>query len=284
MSRSNYAELIRSGALELRQAGIDDPVREARQLLRLASGLSTAELIAREKDEPPADTLAKFEALIRKRAQRMPFAHLSGSAAFFGLTLKSDHRALIPRPDSECVVDLALSYVPADANWAIADLGTGTGALLAAVLDQRPKSKGIAVEASADAADLAAENFEALSLSDRTQVFRGSWADWQDWRTCDLIISNPPYIRSHVIAELAPEVRDHDPRDALDGGIDGLTAYREIITLAAGDVKRGAHLILEIGYDQKAAVTALLEREGFAHLQHAQDLGGNDRAIAATKT
>lgn len=284
MSRSDYAELIRSGALELRQAGIDDPVREARQLLRLASGLSTAELIAREKGEAPADTLARFEALIRKRAQRMPFAHLAGFAAFFGLTLKSDHRALIPRPDSECVVDLSLSYVPADANWTIADLGTGTGALLAAVLDQRPKSKGIAVEASADAADLAAENFEALSLSDRARLFRGSWADWPDWSTCDLIISNPPYIRSHVIAELEPEVRDHDPRDALDGGVDGLTAYREIIRLAADNMKRGAKLVLEIGYDQKAEAAALLETAGFADLQHAQDLGGNDRAIAATKT
>ncbi|MCR9194724.1 MAG: peptide chain release factor N(5)-glutamine methyltransferase, partial [Hyphomonas sp.] len=218
------------------------------------------------------------------RADRQPFAHIAGRVDFYGLELWSDGRALIPRADSECVVDLALMKIPEDAAWHLADLGTGTGALLAVLLSQRPRASGTAVEQSAAAISLADENFETLNLTGRVQLVHSSWAEWSGWDRCDLIISNPPYIASDVIPDLAPEVRDFDPMDALDGGPDGLAAYREIIALAGDRMTSGARLVLEIGFDQKGAVTELLGSAGFVQLEYRRDLGGNDRAIAAVKS
>ena len=284
MNQTSYDALLSRAAEQLRQSGIGDARAEARRLLCLAAGLSSAALIAAERDPAPEEHCDAFRALVANRAARQPFAHIAGQTAFYGLTLKSDARALIPRSDSECVVDLALSLMPANAAWQIADLGTGSGALLAALLSQRPEARGIAIDASRDASALARENFDLLGLRERIESMTGSWSDWTGWGACDLIISNPPYIQRDVIATLEPEVRAHDPLDALDGGADGLDAYREIIALAATRMKPGAHLVLEIGYDQKASVSGLLSAHGIGDLQHRQDLGGQDRAIAATKT
>lgn len=284
MTGPSYAELIRAGSEKLRAAGLTDPVREARQLMLLASDFEAAGLISAEMDLADPEHRAAYDMLIAMRADRHPVAHISGWAPFYGLRLRSDSRALIPRADSEPVVDLALEQIEPGRAWQIADLGTGTGALLAALLMARPECSGTAIDLSADALSLAEENFEQLHLSSRTELFSGSWVDWTGWSTCDLIISNPPYIRTAVLQTLAPEVREHDPRMALDGGPDGLIAYREIIAHAALQLQIGAHLVLEIGYDQKTAVTGLLQAAGFTKIQYRQDLGGNDRAIAATKT
>ena len=284
MNGPSYSELIRVGSEKLRDAGISEARHEARLLMLLASDLSAAELISRDVETAAPDHRAAFDMFVRMRKSRKPYAHISGWVEFRGLSLKSDHRALIPRTDSEIVADLAIDLIPDDAAWRLADLGTGTGALLAAILTARSRTRGVAVEASADALHLAADNFDSLGLSGRSQLFLGPWSQWTGWEVCDLIICNPPYIRSTVIPALAPEVRDHDPMEALDGGVDGLSAYREIIALGAQHMKPGAHLVLEIGFDQKTAVSALLTANGFSDLQHRQDLGGHDRAIAATKT
>lgn len=284
MNAATIAEMMRLGGEKLHNAGLEDPRGEARRLLCLVAGYSAATLIAREQDTVPAALKTAFDMAIKLRAERHPFAHIAGRVDFFGLEIRSDGRALIPRSDSECVVDLALSRIPEGAAWQVADLGTGTGALLAALLSQRLQASGIAIEQSRAALSLAAENFAHLDLSPRVQLLQGSWAGWTGWDQCDLIVSNPPYICSDVIPDLAPEVRDYDPVDALDGGPDGLDAYRQIITLAAKQMRPGAHLVLEIGYDQKTSVLDLLQSAGFQQIEHRQDLGGNDRAIAATKT
>lgn len=284
MSSLSYEDLIRAGSKHLSSAGLEEPVREARQLLLLISDLTPALLIAMEQEIVPPDQVEAFKLMINMRAERTPYAHIAGEVEFYGLQLRSDSRALIPRPDSESAVELALESIPDAAALRLADLGTGSGALLAALLTARPQARGIAVEASQDAIMLAAENFESLDIADRVQLFFGSWSDWTGWEVCDLIVSNPPYIRSDVIPNLEPEVRNFDPLSALDGGVDGLTAYREIIALAADQMKPGGHLILEIGFDQKQAVLDLLTQAGFSNLRHKQDLGGHDRAIGATKT
>ena len=284
MSDLSYEDLIRAGSKHLRSAGLDDPVREARRLAQLISDLTPALLIAMEQEPVPPDQIEAFKLMVNMRAERTPYAHIAGEVEFFGLHLRSDSRALIPRSDSETVVELALERIPDAAAFRLADLGTGSGALLAALLKARPQARGIAVEASQEAIMLAAENFEALDIAARVQLFFGSWADWTGWEVCDLIISNPPYISSDVIPNLEPEVRNFDPLSALDGGADGLTAYREIIALATDQMKPGAHLVLEIGFDQKRAVSDLLKEAGFSNLQHQQDLGGNDRVVGATKT
>lgn len=278
-SRFTDADLHAAGQ-RLIQAGIENGLQEARWIYE--------HLV--EQGSP--NVRRDVSDLIERRCQREPLQHILGRWAFFDIELKTDARALIPRSDTEPVIALAfrrlginpLAKQTSDAAIRVADLGTGSGAILATLLSRLPQSSGVAIEASNRALDLARENFEALGLSPRIEPFCGSWTDWRGWADCDLIISNPPYIRRDVLATLAPEVRDFDPIGALDGGVDGLDAYREIITLAAAHMKSGADLVFEIGFDQKTSVSALLVDAGFENLEHMQDLGGQDRGIAATKS
>ncbi len=283
MSGLTHAEAIRIAAEKFRDAGIDDPRAEARKVLLWATGMSAAELISAELQPLEFRHQAGWQMAVRHREARKPYQHLAGRTNFYGLDLRTDGRALIPRADSECVVDLALEHLPTGPDTQIADLGTGSGCLLLAVLSKVANGKGIGLDASADAISLAQENAVEAGVANRATFIASSWSDWTGWGDCDLIISNPPYICTDIISTLEPEVRDHDPLEALDGGEDGLDAYREIISLGAAQMKSGAHLVLEIGFDQKDSVSALLDSAGFVGLTHRHDLPGNDRAIAASK-
>ncbi|MEM1035227.1 MAG: peptide chain release factor N(5)-glutamine methyltransferase [Pseudomonadota bacterium] len=248
-----------------------------------AAGIENAHREARWLADHAMESGESLDALIERRVAGEPLQHIIGSTPFHAITLKTDARALIPRSDSETIVDLTLELIPFGTSCTIADLGAGTGALLLAILHQRPDTSGIAVEHLADAASLLRENISMLKMGERAKCVQGSWTDWAGWAQCDLVVSNPPYIQSNIIPTLAPEVRDHDPMEALDGGPDGLKAYREIIGLGAQHMESGAWLVLEIGYDQRDTVTELVEQHGFKDLVHRKDLGGNDRAIAARK-
>lgn len=283
MNDNSFEAVIHAAAKRLDAARIDNAYFEAKQLLKHAQRRAEDSAALPSAEPISKDDIQRFEALIARRLLREPLQHILGSTGFHNITLATDHRALIPRSDSETVVELALEFVPGDGAVTIADLGTGSGALLATLLTERPNVRGIAVEASVDALSLAEENFEKLGMADRIDVFSGSWSGWTAWRDCHLIISNPPYIRTDVIPTLAPEVRDFDPVAALDGGADGLAAYREIAALAATKMRTGAHLILEIGYDQRETVSELLRTAGLTVLATRRDLTGNDRAIAAQK-
>ena len=278
-----HIDCQREGTRRLRAAGIDAAGLEARLLLMAATGLTRTGLIAAGQDRMEADAVGRFDAMLRERLTRRPLQHIVGTTEFFGLEFVCDGRALIPRADSEVVVEAALDRLAADSSCLIADLGTGSGCLLAAILVNRGNARGVGVEASPAAASLARENFERLGLSARTDVFEGSWRDWADWAAADLIISNPPYIASGEIPSLAPEVRGHDPLAALDGGVDGLRAYREIIALASERMKPGAWIVFEIGHDQKDAVSGWLQAADFTEIGTCRDLGGNDRAVWARK-
>ncbi|PKP81058.1 MAG: peptide chain release factor N(5)-glutamine methyltransferase [Alphaproteobacteria bacterium HGW-Alphaproteobacteria-18] len=283
MTPPTFDALIAAGRGRLREAGLSEANQNALMLMLHAFGDTRAALISAGNAPVPKAVEDAYLAAIERRLTREPVQHILGVTSFYGLDIRTDARALIPRIDSECVVEAALDRMPKDAPLTIADLGTGSGCLLAALLSQRPLARGEGVEASPEAASLARENLDALHLADRGAIFTGSWAGWQGWERADLIISNPPYIASGEIGALEPEVRDHDPLSALDGGADGLDAYREILTLAAGGMKPGAWLVFEIGHDQKSALEGLIAQAGFDSIASGQDLGGKDRWVAARR-
>lgn len=269
--------LLTNAAATLRAAGIDQPQSEARDLMALITGQSAAHLMAGAGGVPDADHRT-FTAYVTRRAGGEPFQHIAGTTHFYGLELICDARALIPRDDSECVVDAALAVLPDRAVVRVADLGTGSGCLLAALLSSRPHVMGLGIDLSPDAAALATDNMRHLGLSARAKILNKGWADWAGWAAADLIISNPPYIASAVIDTLQVEVRAHDPHLALDGGPDGLLPYRQITQLAQ-QMTPGAWLVVEIGYDQRASVTALFAAAGFTAIASGTDLGGRDRWV-----
>lgn len=254
-------EMARATA-RLREAGIENPAREARLISRI-------------------DSEAGFSNLIDKRASGVPYAHLTGQIGFYSIALTCDDRALIPRADSEAVVDVALRQIPESVKMRVADLGTGSGCLLLAILNERPGVSGVGVEASPAAVVLARENAQRTGLSDRAEIVETDWTTWKGWPEMDVIVANPPYIPTAEIEVLQPEVRHHDPHKALDGGPDGLDAYRALIPLAADRLKAGAWLILEIGHDQATDVSALLAGSDFTDIQTTKDLGGRDRVVSA---
>lgn len=265
----------------LRNVGLDTPQREARHLMSLASGLTMSDLILRGHQAVPESLSDMFCGMVARREAREPFQHIAGSAPFFGLEFISDSRALVPRPDSEVVVEAALRLLPDRPGLSIADLGTGSGCLLVAMLSCRPDITGVGIEADPDAASLATENIVRHGLEGRAGVMATTWKDWRGWQGVDLVISNPPYICTDVISTLDPEVRIHDPAAALDGGKDGLDAYREIAGLAGAFLKPGTQLVLEIGFDQNRAVREILSAAGLVGLGGGKDLGENDRVVWA---
>ncbi|MEO0881277.1 MAG: peptide chain release factor N(5)-glutamine methyltransferase [Pseudomonadota bacterium] len=282
MTTDTYRDLMRQGVGLLKGAGIEQPAREARLLLALAADCSAVDLITRELDPVSETGIAeRYVAFLKRRVAREPHAHIVGYRQFYGLSMKCDSRALVPRPESEIAVEQALDLLPQGEGIHVADLGTGSGCLLAAILSERCDVRGLAVEQSRAAAALADENFQRLGLQDRVELVFNPWSTWRSWAHADLVISNPPYIRSEDLGGLDPEVRDHDPTEALDGGKDGLAAYREIISLARTHLRPGTPIVLEIGYDQAKGVASLLERAGFFEITVRRDLSGHDRVLSA---
>jgi release factor glutamine methyltransferase len=266
----------------LKAAGLDGAAVDARHLISGLLGLSLAGLMARG-GEPvsPADA-ARIRAAVERRVAREPVYRILGEREFHGLTFTLSKETLEPRPDTETLVDCLIPHVrriaASKGSCRLIDLGTGTGAiclaLLAAVLDAR----GLGTDISEDALATARENAKRNGLAERFQSLRSDWFEAVEGRF-DIIVSNPPYIRSNVVAELEPEVRYYDPAAALDGGNDGLDAYRAIALHAGRHLEPDGVIGLEIGFDQKQAVAALFETQGFCLLESSKDFGGNDRVL-----
>ena len=279
MSRS-IGQVLCGAQRRLRDAGIDDAKLEARILTAHVLGVERSALLALAHDAPPPGLTAKLDPLLKRRVAREPLAHITGLTEFYGLPIRTQPGALIPRNDSETLVDIALRHLPDDGPLKVADLGTGTGCLLIAILHHRKRATGDAIDASADAIQLARENAALNGVADRAVFQHASWRDWDGWSACDVVVSNPPYIATPVIASLQPEVRDHDPHLALDGGTDGLDAYRDLSTLMVAQGRPGARLILEIGYDQAETVPDILQSAGFSGIEIHNDLAGHPRVVS----
>jgi release factor glutamine methyltransferase len=229
-----------------------------------------------------ADDAARIEAAVERRLAHEPVHRILGEREFYGLPLSLSAETLEPRPDTEILVDTMLPYLrnlaAGGANLHILDMGTGTGAICLALLSECPEASGVGSDISADALKTAQSNAERNGLQDRFKAVQSSW--FEDIHgTFHAIVSNPPYIATSVVDTLAPEVTKFDPAAALDGGRDGLDAYRSIARDAARFMQPHGVVGLEIGYDQRIEVTGIFEAEGFKCLESVKDYGQNDRVL-----
>lgn len=281
-------DLVRRGRLRLRQAGIANADLDARVLALAAAGARHADLVANGDAPVDASAPAAFDRFVGRRAAREPVARILGRREFWSLGFEVTGATLDPRGDSETVIEAALELARGvdggDGIHTICDLGTGTGCLLLALLTEVPAACGIGVDICPKALRVARHNAAAHGLAERASFL---CADWTAGLAggFDLIVSNPPYVRSADIATLEPEVRDHDPCLALDGGADGLDAYRRMIAGAHAIINRGGWLMVEVGAGQAAEVKALMRAAGFRLDTTAdcivRDLAGIERCVRA---
>ena len=251
-------DLQRQGVKRLRDGGVESAALDARLLLCHVAGISHETLVVRG-DEPATDKArSEYLTLIERRAAGEPVARMVGEKEFWGLTFKIGPDTLVPRPDSECIVEAALEVVPDKAApLRILDLGTGTGCLLLALLSELPNARGVGIDISGGALDVARANAASLELGARAMFARGNWTEGIEG-PFDIIISNPPYIPAGDIDALMTDVREHDPLRALDGGADGLDCYRIILKQAPALLAEGGHVVLETAPDLYAELSEMV--------------------------
>ncbi|MCR5311997.1 MAG: peptide chain release factor N(5)-glutamine methyltransferase [Lachnospiraceae bacterium] len=273
-----YRELCDKGALMLKAAEVPEYSLDARLLLQFVCDTDANYLFAHGDAPVDKEREARFLNLIKKRAARIPLQHLTGTQGFMGLEFKVSPAVLIPRPDTECLVEEALKEL--HDGMRILDMCTGSGCILLSLLKYSNDCEGVGSDISEEALKIASENAENLSV--KAEFVRGDLFENVTGRF-DLLVSNPPYIVTCEIEELMPEVRDHDPFIALNGHEDGLFFYQRIINECPGYLNRGAYVFFEIGCEQGAAVSGLLESAGFKDVEVLKDLAGLDRVVKGRK-
>ena len=281
---------MRDTAVALTAAGIDNARFEARLLLAQASGLTIEQLVARGTDAAPVTIVETMRSLTARRVRREPMAYILGEREFWGLPFKVSPAVLVPRPDSETLIEAVLALMPDRARtWRILDLGLGSGCLLLTLLREYPQARGVGLEASAEALAVAQDNAQALGMADRASLIAGDWRrpDWIESLVqahggpFDLVVSNPPYIASADVARLMPEVSSFEPRLALDGGAEGFDAYHTLIAAGPRLIAAGGFMAVEVGEGQATEITRLFTAARLFPRVPWKDLGGIDRVVAA---
>jgi release factor glutamine methyltransferase len=273
-----------SAKARLDAAGVEGPVIDARLLVEAAAGASRTDIIADPKRVLTDEQAATLEDYVSRRERREPVSHILGRKGFWKIMLAVNSHVLTPRPDTETVVERVLRDFDEHQAFSVLDLGVGSGAILLSILAERPAAKGLGVDVSDEALAVARENAANLGLSPRTALMRGDWTHGLADANFDLVVSNPPYIPTRDIDGLDPEVRDHEPRLALDGGVDGLSAYRVLAPEILRVLKPGGHFAVEIGFDQSAAVEALFRAAGAQGVSTAKDLSNRDRVVLGARS
>jgi len=278
---ATFGTTLDTAAAALAAAGFDEPRRRARRLLAAALGRSAADLFAHPEHTLTAVGAARVAAMLDRMTRHEPLSRIVGKREFWGLEFGLSADTLDPRPESETVVEAVLARLPdRSRGYRFLDLGTGTGCLLLALLSEFPKATGVAVDVAPGAARTARHNALMLGLGGRAHFVVGDWARAVAGRF-DAVIANPPYIPTPAIAGLPPEVRDYDPRPALDGGADGLVAYRAIAADLPRLLRPSGLFAAEIGMGQAEAVDAILAQNGLAIDGFASDLAGTVRCVVA---
>ena len=275
--------LLAAGAASLGEAGLPSPRRDAEWLLAAALGTDRLRLVLGLDRVVPAELAVRFRERIARRMAHEPLQYILGYEEWRGLRLKTTPAALIPRPETELLVEWALELERAEGPWRVAaDVGAGTGAIACALAAAAPRLEVVAVERSVGALALAAVNVETLGLRRRVRLVAGDLFDPLGGlrAAVDLVVSNPPYIASGDIEGLSPEVRDWEPREALDGGPDGMAVHRRLIAESPRVLRPGGWLLMEMGERQAGPLRASMEANRFEGVQVRRDLRGVERMIA----
>jgi release factor glutamine methyltransferase len=275
----NAAELLKEAAARFAAGRLDEPRREARLLLALALDCDASHLLDGADRAITVNETARFEAFVARRLRHEPYSRIAGKREFWSLEFALSPDTLDPRADSETLIETALTLIPdRAAPLRILDLGTGSGALLLALLSELPSAWGVGVDIAPGAGRTARRNAAALGLDDRGHFLAGDWSAALRWQA-DLILANPPYIKAEELDHLAREVALYDPKRALDGGFDGLQAYREIAAMCRESLRPGGYVVLEIGAGRTRDVEAIMVKAGFGLLTSRHDLGGIERCL-----
>ena len=261
----------------LRAAGVEDPRLDAEVLLAEAAGVQRAALVASPEAELPPPAGRRFGEMVRRRLRREPVAYILGRRGFRNLELAVDRRVLVPRPETELLVELALERRPRT----VLDVGTGSGAIALAVADELPGCEVLATDTSAEALAVARANAERLGLADRTRFLPGSLpdADQVPEGGFDLLLANLPYVAERDWPALQPEVTQWEPREALRAGPDGLDAYRTLLRSVRSTSAEFGAVGLEVGEGQAGAVAELVRGAGFGSVEVRRDLAGIERLV-----
>lgn len=276
--------VLRAGRDYLNAKGIENPSFDADMLMMKALGdISRIDLFMYMAEPIEDDEEEEFYEMIKRRGEHIPLQYILGKCEFYGLEFDVDERVLIPRADTETLVEAVLEKAKDGGLHHVLDIGTGSGAI-AVSLVKNGVDRAVGFDKSADALEVAKKNADKNGVGDRIKFMQGDiLEDEVSFGVFDAVVSNPPYIRTDVIPTLMEEVKDHEPMNALDGGEDGLIFYREITKKAAESLKEGGWLFYEIGYDQGEEVSGILTENGFECVEVRKDLAGNDRVVMGRK-
>lgn len=276
------AELYRQLSSEFSLAGIDSPELTARLIIEHVTGISPGSLISNPEQQVPDEQSARIVNLAQRRLRGEPVFRIIGSREFFGLPFNLNPHALEPRPDTETLVETAIGLgqdiVTRKGQCRVLDLGTGTGAIGISIASKIPEAKVTLSDVEPEAVRIARQNAELNGLAGQIEIVVSDWYENIDSKF-DLIVSNPPYVETAAIDDLAIEVRDHDPHLALDGGEDGLDCYRAIARGAGEHLDDGGLIVLEIGQGQRPAVTGIFNLSDFSFRSARCDLAGIERVL-----
>lgn len=272
-----YQELYQWGAGQLTQSDIQEAGLEARLLLEWCCGTDRNTLLVHGERRIAAEEYDKYQDCITERKEHVPLQYITGEQEFMGLTFNVNKDVLIPRQDTEILVEEAMRYLHDGMH--ILDMCTGSGCILISLLHYSNDCTGVGADVSEEALQVARENAERMSEQKVSWVCSNLFEQLDCKEKFDMIVSNPPYIRTSVIETLMPEVREHEPRAALDGAEDGLSFYRKIIAQAEAYLSNEGMLLVEIGYDQGEAVRALMEEAGYEEIEIVKDFAGLDRVV-----
>lgn len=281
-TKMTIADALREGATRLRVAGVEDARRDAGSLLSHATGRDTTFLITHADEELMPTQIAAFNASIARRADGEPLQYVTGRQEFYGLDFEVTPDVLIPRPETELLVETALELLKANESPLVCDVGTGSGCIAVSVLHERRDARAFALDISADALRVAGRNAQRNGVGERmtllvSDCFDALRSDDRREVRFDLIASNPPYIAEEEIASLQREVREHEPRGALTPGGDGLSVIRRLVAQAPEFLKPRGHLLIEIGFDQHERVASLIDARVWTLLGIHRDLQGIPR-------